>query len=293
MIIDTTMFNEDFQTLEIRLEELWEVVDIFAICESRFTFTGKPKPLHLTENFDKFKKYRKKIEIVLENKRHLTNIPMIREIHQRKRITKFVKSLSLNKEDLIIYSDCDEIPRREVIESLISQKDVNVLLSMRMFSNYINMEAGNWARARVVSKSKFKSIEDMRQDIFLLNLNSRKHFKKYFVRVPFYWTTWNYYFWKLPRYFKPPQISLVENAGWHFNNLLPKEKILNKIIASAHFEYNTEQVRQSAIENFLKGKDIYSGKEYKLVEVDESFPQCILKDLSKWSAFMFIADENY
>jgi hypothetical protein len=218
---------------------------------------------------------------------------MIREIHQRKRITKFVKSLSLIQDDLIIYSDCDEIPRREVLERLKSQKDVNVLLSMRMFSNHLNLEAGNWARARIVSKSKFQSIEDMRQDIFLLNLNGRKGLKKYFVRVPFYWTTRNYYLWKFPHYFKAPEIVLIENAGWHFNNLLPKEKILNKIIASAHSEHNTEQVRQSAIENFLRGKDIYSGIEYKLVEIDDSFPQCIIKDINKWSEFMFTADINY
>ena len=137
MIIDTTMFNEDFQTLEIRIKELWDVVDMFVICESRYTFSGDPKPLHLSNNLDVFKKYEEKMKVIVENQKHLTRIPMIREIHQRKRITKFIKSLNLTQNDLIIYSDCDEIPRAEVIEKLknlpTTQEDLNTILSCDWF----------------------------------------------------------------------------------------------------------------------------------------------------------------
>jgi len=47
--------------LEIRLYELYNYVTVFLIVESRTTLSGKPKPLYLKENWQKFKKYYDKI----------------------------------------------------------------------------------------------------------------------------------------------------------------------------------------------------------------------------------------
>jgi beta-1,4-mannosyl-glycoprotein beta-1,4-N-acetylglucosaminyltransferase len=160
MIIDSFLFNKDFASLEIRLSELSEIVDLFVICESNFTFSGKSKPLYLTENIDNFSAYSHKIKVIIEENKHKTKIPMIREIHQRKRITKYLKTLSLTKNDLIIYSDCDEIPRSSVIEKLNKKNKCNALLELQGYSNYLNMKGDIWPRARVISGDKFKSIED-------------------------------------------------------------------------------------------------------------------------------------
>ena len=43
---DATLSNLEVDILEIRLRELWDVVDYFIIVESNLTFTGKPKDLH-------------------------------------------------------------------------------------------------------------------------------------------------------------------------------------------------------------------------------------------------------
>ena len=97
MIIDTILFNQDFEALEIRLEELYETIDLFVICESKFTFSGIPKDLHLTLYLNKISKYIDKIRIVTEQRKHFTKKPFIREIHQRKVISRFLKSMKVDK----------------------------------------------------------------------------------------------------------------------------------------------------------------------------------------------------
>ena len=50
-----TFFNE-FELLEVRLNELYDVVDKFVLVEMAETHQGNPKPLLFLENRHKFKK---------------------------------------------------------------------------------------------------------------------------------------------------------------------------------------------------------------------------------------------
>lgn len=287
MIIDTTLFNKDFTTLELRLAELANIVDLFVICESPYTHSGLRKQLYLTENIHLFKKYSHKIRVVIDSKKHLTNIGIVRQTHQKKRISKFLKQFRLNSKDLIMYSDCDEIPNSKIIEKLSGRDSVNALLELQGYSNYLNTESDLWPRARVVTFNNYTSIEDLTQDIFFFNLEDRKGLRNYLVRVPFYWTTRNFYFWKLPVHWHVPNIELIRNAGWHFNNLFSANEILMKIQSSAHTEFNTLEVRNNAFDNFIKGKDIYTGRKYKIVNIDDTFPKEVVENLEKYDSFIY------
>lgn len=55
------MVNTELDWLEIRLNELKNEVDYFVILESATTFTGLPKPLHVRENWARFKDFHNKI----------------------------------------------------------------------------------------------------------------------------------------------------------------------------------------------------------------------------------------
>jgi len=289
MIIDTFLFNKDFNTLQIRLEELYEIVDLFVICESKFTFSGEQKPLYLSQNLDTITKYRDKVRIVVESKRHLTRIPFIREIHQRKVISKFISSFGLRSNDLIIYSDCDEIPRRESIVSLFGNVECNAILEMRNFTNYLNMELGTWSRARVVSGKNYKSIESMREDIHLFTIQkNRQGLKRFITRVPYYWTTRNFYLWKLPKVFKPRQLDIISNAGWHFNNLFSVSDILVKVESSAHQELNNSNLKSNLFDRYLSGKDIYFGHQYNKVAIDNTFPKSVYNEIEKWKNYIYL-----
>lgn len=287
MIIDTTLFNKDFTTLELRLAELANVVDLFVICESPYTHSGLRKRLYLTENIHLFKKYSKQIRIVIDSRKHLTNIGFIRQTHQKKRISKFLRQFKLNDKDLIMYSDCDEIPRSKIIEQLSRRDCVNALLELQGYSNYLNAESDLWPRARVVTFNNYTSIEDLTQDIFLFNLKDRKGLRNYLVRVPFYWTTRNFYLWALPVHRRVPNLELIRSAGWHFNNLFPANEVYMKIQSSSHTELNTLEVKKYALENFIKGRDIYSGQKYKIVKIDDTFPKAVVENLDKYDSFIF------
>ena len=62
-IVDAFTFYNELDMLEIRLAELYNVVDFFVLVEATETFQGSPKPLYFDQNRARFKKYAKKIGI--------------------------------------------------------------------------------------------------------------------------------------------------------------------------------------------------------------------------------------
>ena len=62
-VIDMTLVNSELSSLELRLNELWNVVDIFFIAESTVPFkpSAPSKPLHLTNHWDDFERFHSKM----------------------------------------------------------------------------------------------------------------------------------------------------------------------------------------------------------------------------------------
>ena len=62
-VIDMTLINNELSTLELRLNELWNVVDTFYISESVVPFKpgASNKPLHLANAWDDFAKFHSKM----------------------------------------------------------------------------------------------------------------------------------------------------------------------------------------------------------------------------------------
>lgn len=62
-IVDFVLFGVDLDALEIRLVELWSVVDLFVIYETPRTLKATPKPMfyQLVKNSPRFRRYRNKI----------------------------------------------------------------------------------------------------------------------------------------------------------------------------------------------------------------------------------------
>ena len=53
-VIDSIIFFNELDLLEMRLNILNDVVDTFVITESPFTVSGNEKPLYYLENKDRF-----------------------------------------------------------------------------------------------------------------------------------------------------------------------------------------------------------------------------------------------
>ena len=144
MIIDTFIFNNDFNALKIRLDELSGIVDLFIISESAFTHSGLPKPTYLSEKRELLDAYPNQFHLISDKRKHLTSNPRIREQIQRQNISKFLHKMDLNNDDLIIHSDCDEIPSAKAIFNLYSSKhSVNTILQLRNYANALNLQNGH------------------------------------------------------------------------------------------------------------------------------------------------------
>ena len=119
-VYDMFLFNDELNMLEIRMQELRDVVDFFVVVESRMTFTGKQKDLHFDKHKERFDFVSEKtIHVVLEELEGSSTWD--RERYNRNAM--FERGLSVQgKEgragDILLTSDIDEIPRSWVVESL-------------------------------------------------------------------------------------------------------------------------------------------------------------------------------
>ena len=64
MIVDTFMFNAEFDMLTCRLDTMAPVVDYFVAVEADVDHQGHPKPYHLSDNLDRFAEWADKLIVV-------------------------------------------------------------------------------------------------------------------------------------------------------------------------------------------------------------------------------------
>ena len=114
-VYDCFLFDSELDLLEHRLKELATVVDYFVIVEAATTFSGRSKPLVLKENLDRFRWCRQKI-------RRVEVAPLLgdgpeaaweREAQQRAGILAGLRDA--RPDDLVMISDLDELPGREIV----------------------------------------------------------------------------------------------------------------------------------------------------------------------------------
>jgi beta-1,4-mannosyl-glycoprotein beta-1,4-N-acetylglucosaminyltransferase len=288
MIIDTFPFNKDFNALEIRYEELRETVDLFVASEASYTHSGLSKELYLTNASELRTKMGAQLVVLASTKKPFTSNSRTREMLQRQRITSYLRTLNLSDSDLIIHSDCDEIPRATILKQLKSQKaPVDVILELDNYANYLNAKDGVWQRGRVQSFSRFHSIQHMRADIFIYNAEKHRRHRLPFMRLTDFWSSKRYPFNALPEFIKINELKILENSGWHFNNLIDESEIIQKIESSSHVEWNTEEIRSNAIKNYKSACDIYTGVKHQIVTIDQNYPRFVFENLDRWKPLIF------
>ncbi|XP_077553041.1 beta-1,4-mannosyl-glycoprotein 4-beta-N-acetylglucosaminyltransferase-like [Haemaphysalis longicornis] len=116
-LVNAINVNHELDLLEVRLRELYDVVDVFVICESNYSARGEPKPLHLLPKLREgfLAPYQNKIVHVF-----LDHFPKkgredgwFADGYQRTFLWRQAKKQlsGLKDDDLLILTDADEIPR--------------------------------------------------------------------------------------------------------------------------------------------------------------------------------------
>jgi len=115
-IIDTFLFHNELDLLDIRLNEMDPHVSLFVLVEANTTFSGEPKPYYYEENKDRFANFADKIlHIKIDDMPPYTGPGDIAgESYQRSAIGDTIHYLQhrqqLDFDDLVFLSDVDEIP---------------------------------------------------------------------------------------------------------------------------------------------------------------------------------------
>ncbi len=282
MVYDCFQFFNELDILKIRLNVLSPVVDKFVISEATETFSGLPKPLYYEENKELFAEFQDKIiHVVVEDTPK--GDTHYRDTFQKNAVTRGLKGCT--DEDIIIFSDLDEIPNPDKIREILQnfQKDKIYHFAQRLFYCYLNMEevsgsllsyAGEFegvAHKKWIG-TKLLSYQLLREQNLLLGE----------LRFP-----------------ERKQIGIrVENGGWHFGYMGGhgqkdiRKRVQEKVISAAHQEYNSKHVLSNVTDQIKDGKDIF-GREAQFVrcEIDETYPEYI-RTHQKELDFLIMHEEN-
>ena len=263
-IIDCVTFFSENYIFDLRYNILEDFVDYFVICESKYDHRGKLK----TQNFkikDNFKKDKIKL-IILEQPFPKENNPWQNQAIQRDFMLKNLDFLE--KDDYIFFSDPDEIPNPNLLKNFQLKKKYGIFMQ-KCFNykfNLFNKYESPWEGTRVCKKKNLKSIDFMRQKVRSKNLN--------------------YSFF---RFDKEKSVQIFDDAGWHFNNILSSEEISLKLKTFAHSQFADEKYSSPmVIEKKIEKKiDLFErGHIYKKVEIDDTFPEYLKKNLHKFKNFI-------
>jgi beta-1,4-mannosyl-glycoprotein beta-1,4-N-acetylglucosaminyltransferase len=255
-VIDCFPFFDEFLMLDVRFKELYDLVDKFVIVESKETFSGIEKPLYLSDClWEKYPQYADKVEIIVPERKSFSNA-WDREHYQKNHISKEKLSyLNLNDEDLILFADADEIPKRWVIDSMIKNgfNHKGGGFGGNCYYYKFNILTTEWSyRPKWISYGNLTNFTEQRYD-------------ETFLMIP--------------------------DSGWHFSFIKSPEQIKTKIQAFSHQEFNNESINNiSNIKSSIdEVKDLFgrSNVHLKVVPLDDSFPVYIkenLDSLKEWIA---------
>lgn len=254
-----TFFQENYIT-NLRFSILYNYVDYFVVCESKYDHRNNIKNFHFKLENANFKK---KIIYIQINEPFASKIDLWKnQAYQR---DKILTNINANDEDFIIFSDPDEIVNPKILKNFTLKKKYGIFLQ-KHFMYKFNIAAEQydpWEGSRVVRFKNLSSIDYLRQKIL------KKNLKK----------------WWRPD--KEKNIQLIENGGWHFNNFLSPEELSLKLKTFAHKEFSSNEYSDIEIirKKIEKREDLFGrGHIFKKIDKNEYsiLPDLILKNISKF-----------
>jgi beta-1,4-mannosyl-glycoprotein beta-1,4-N-acetylglucosaminyltransferase len=243
------MYYDENVVLEIRLNYLDKFVDKFVIVESQYAHNGEKRKLLF--NINNFKKFSKKIiyivlrkepdNLIKINKNDFSDSNPIkvlnavkRENFQRNFILKGLKSAEKN--DIIIISDIDEIPKLDKFNFKIVSNKI-YFFEQKYFYYKLNLfdPKMTWYGSRLCRFDKLLSPQ------WLRNLKTK-----------------NYPMWRLDLIFNKKKYFnniFIKDGGWHFSYLKKPIDIKKKLKTYLHHvEYELNPISVKRIGAIIKNK---------------------------------------
>ena len=248
-IIDCFTFFNELDILEIRLNELYDVVDRFVIVEATLTHSGNSKPLYFNNNLDRFQKFLNKITyLVVEDLPVIDGWNSADDIWRRERMQRDAIMRALTEcadDDIIIISDIDEIPRAEKVKEYDFENMPFACFEQDVSYYYLNMMRDDkFHHCKILPYGHLKTIS--------------------------------------PCQARYTDCEIIKDGGWHFSFVGDIPHIIQKIESYAHQEYNRDDVKNpEKIQNLInQKKDIFSrGDNLEIVSISNRFPKYVTDNI--------------
>jgi beta-1,4-mannosyl-glycoprotein beta-1,4-N-acetylglucosaminyltransferase len=284
-VYDLFMLNTELDWLEIRLHELASQVDYFVILEAPTTFTGLPKQMFFQENRDKFQRFKHKIiHHILEPPgkdyqgyvNNGTLVPGTEEyeshawvMERYQRNAMFTQVLPYltgnaapNKDDIIIVSDIDEIPRPATVQ-LLRECQFGRMVTLRSRFYYYSFQwlhrGQEWAHPQATTYQG--------PTLTLLPANLRER-NGSMLSIP------------------GSEEQTIWNSSWHCSSCFSTlAEMLDKMKSFSHTNLNEEKFRskERIVQHVRKGKDLWDRwfQWYVRVEGNQDLPGYLAKEAGK------------
>lgn len=244
-IYDSFIFFNELDLLEIRLHELDPVVDRFVLVEGSQTFVGANKPSHFLLNRDRYAAYLPKITHILVADWPDTGDAWQREFHQRDAQMRGCDDLC--DDDIVLFSDVDEIPSREAVAGLRGH-DACSFAFQQTFSyfrfDYLRQNQDPWLSSCTIGERK----GNMRYE----SVSDRRKSRLRRIRD-----------WRAGKALD--SFTVVDPPGWHASYLGDDAFVRNKIRNFSHQEYNeADFLERIDVEAILRSEgDLYGRAKAK------------------------------
>jgi beta-1,4-mannosyl-glycoprotein beta-1,4-N-acetylglucosaminyltransferase len=228
-VFDCFPFFNELDILEIRLAELDPLVDYFVIVEATRTFSAKPKALHFADNRSRYGRYADKIiHVVVDDMPLDAPTHWDRETHQREAIMRGLGGA--HPDDRIVISDCDEIPKPDILRRALQLRGLSRRLVAFWCVNYFfrlnlrNDEHDHRLGPRLVTMNNLKSPQLLRE--IPLRFSQRKFLRPLAAAVAS-----NRASRRLGKLIWP---TIFWDAAWHFTAIGDVDMVNLKLSSGSH-----------------------------------------------------------
>jgi hypothetical protein len=268
-IYDSFIFYNELDLLEIRLHELAPVVDRFVLVEGSQTFVGNSKPSYFLLNRDRYAAYLPKITHVIVSDWPDTDDAWQREFHQRDALMRGCSDL--RDDDIVLFSDVDEIPSREAVAKLRGH-EASSFAFQQTFSyfrfDYLRQHQDPWLSSCTIGERRgtmrHESVSDRRKS----RLRRIKD-------------------WRAGR--APTGFTFIDPPGWHASYLGDDGFVRNKIRNFSHQEYNkADFLEEIDIEKIIRSERDLFGRhtaEWSVADQPIAVPHLIREQPDRFAKY--------
>jgi len=246
MIYNGFMFFDEFDMLDIRLNELWDTVDKFILVECPTTHRGKEKKLFFDERKHDYGEYSEKLIHIIHDLPNDKDA-WVNENEHRRGIMRAINMMWGN--DYLIITDADEIPRAEAIKSF--NGNIGALQMDFFYYKYNLKNKSTWDVAKMVRLGAMtEDINYYRQNVPGSELipNAGWHFSK---------------------------VYSLENMKYMFKNCLADDLYHDSIVD------NLEEWSKEGVTQWCGHRN-----EFFQCEIDSSYPKWFVENIERFKDYI-------